>query len=239
MIAPRIPKDVALKDAVLEELRWDGRVEETDIGVEVDKGVVTLTGTVSSYTKKLAAAEAAHRVDGVLDVANDITVRLPGSPGHSDTEIATAVRQALQWDVLVPDEDIQSTVTNGVVSLAGTVNTYLQRADAERAVRNLSGVREIVNHLEVSHPDVNYVGPGAQSDLEDAIEAALERRAERAARRVRVSVKEGVVTLKGHVATWGDKEAILGVVAHAPGIRSVRDEMAYGVARWRRRKSDE
>jgi osmotically-inducible protein OsmY len=238
MIAPRVPHDVAIKDAVLEELRWDGRVEETDIGVEVDEGVVTLTGTVSSYTKKLAAAEAAHRVEGVLDVANDIKVRLPNSPGHSDTEIAVAVRHALEWDVLVPDEDIQSTVTSGVVSLSGTVNTYLQRADAERAVRNLSGVREIINHIQVVHPDAKYAGPGATNHLEQEIQKALHRRAERAAKRVRISVDDGVVTLKGQVGTWGDREAILGIVSHAPGIQTVRDEMAYRTPSGRRPKAE-
>ncbi len=73
----RSKTDEQIHHDVLKELRWDTRVEETEVGVEVDEGVVTLTGTVSSYAKKLAALEAAHRVSGVLDVADDIKVQIP------------------------------------------------------------------------------------------------------------------------------------------------------------------
>ena len=70
--------DSEIQQAVLRELHWDTRVDETDVGVEVDRGVVTLTGTVDSYVKQLAAQQAAHRVTGVLDVANDMHVKIPG-----------------------------------------------------------------------------------------------------------------------------------------------------------------
>ena len=66
--------DSEIQQGVLRELKWDTRVEETEVGVGVNRGVVTLTGTVSSWAKKMAAQEAAHRVAGVLDVANDIQV---------------------------------------------------------------------------------------------------------------------------------------------------------------------
>ena len=80
--------DSQIQQAVLRELKWDTRVEETDVGVEVDAGVVTLTGTVSSWAKRFAAQEAAHRVAGVLDVANDIQVKLPSDKHRNDTEIS-------------------------------------------------------------------------------------------------------------------------------------------------------
>lgn len=71
-------RDSAIQQSVLRELKWDTRVDETEVGVEVDSGVVTLTGTVDSWAKRVAAQEAAHRVAGALDVANDIEVRVPG-----------------------------------------------------------------------------------------------------------------------------------------------------------------
>ena len=83
-----IKTDRRIQLDVLGELKWDTRVEETDVGVEVDDGVVTLTGTVSSNAKRIAAQEAAHRVAGVLDVVNDIQVHLPGSLERTDTEVA-------------------------------------------------------------------------------------------------------------------------------------------------------
>jgi hypothetical protein len=87
--------DAQIHHDVLEELKWDSRVEETEVGVQVAGGVVTLTGTVTSWAKRLAAQEAAHRVIGVLDVANDITVKAAGGLTRTDTEIAQAVLTCL------------------------------------------------------------------------------------------------------------------------------------------------
>jgi osmotically-inducible protein OsmY len=204
---------------VLHELRWDTRVEETEVGVEVDKGVVTLTGTVSSYAKKLAALEAAHRVSGVLDVANNIKVRIPGSLSRTDTEIAQAVRGALEWNVLVPDQQIRSTVSDGWVTLVGFVTYLSEREDAEKAVGDLLGVRGVTNHLMV-----NPMKP-APNDIRFVIEDALERRADREAERIDVEVSDGTVTLSGSINSWEEKRAIVGAVSHAPGVVTVRDDL--------------
>lgn len=139
--------DIELQKAVLEELRWDARIDPADVGVTVDDSIVMLAGTVRSYAERVAADEAAHRVDGVRDVANELEVRLPDILQRTDTEIARAVRWALEWDVLVPDERIQSSVSNGWVTLQGTVDKPTQREDAERAIRNLAGVRGVVNDI--------------------------------------------------------------------------------------------
>src|SRR6266542_277176 len=90
-------------------------------------GVVTLTGVVSSYAKKLAAQEAAHRISGGLDVANDVEVRPDGVFVRSEADIARAVRHILEWDALVPDEPIKSTVSHGWVTLEGDVDFWHQR----------------------------------------------------------------------------------------------------------------
>src|SRR5579884_4316782 len=77
--------DSEIQQDVYDELEWDSRVEATHIGVVVENGVVTLRGTVRSHAERLAAQEAAHRVAGVLDVANDIDVKIPGSLAKTDT----------------------------------------------------------------------------------------------------------------------------------------------------------
>lgn len=211
--------DSQIQQEVLREMKWDTRVEENEIGVAVEHGVVTLTGAVGSYGKKIAAQEAAHRVFGVLDVANDIQVRLPGTLARSDTEIAQAVRRALEWDVWVPEERIKSTVSNGCVTLEGNVDLLREREDAERAIRRLAGVRAVTNRIEVKPSRV------AADDLREAIEDALERRAEREARRIKVEVHDSKVTLSGCVRSWAEKRAILGTVSHAPGVRAVEENL--------------
>lgn len=219
MLTTGTKSDRHIQQDVLRELRWDSRVDETEVGVEVHEGIVTLTGTLESYAKKLAAREAAHRVVGVLDVADDIQVKVPGSLGRTDTEIARAVRSALEWDAFVPDQRIHSTVTEGFVTLEGAVATLREKEDAEAAVRNLTGVRGVRNALLVAAVRAD------PAQLRESIEEALERRAEREAERIRVGVEDGTVTLEGKVRTWPEKTAILGTVGHAPGVREVRDKL--------------
>jgi len=211
--------DAEIQQDVLRELKWDTRVDETDVGVSVDKGVVTLSGTVSSWGKRHAAAEAAHRLRGVLDVANDIVVKAPGTPGRTDTEIAHAVRNALAWDVFVPDTRIRSTVSDGVVTLEGDVDTWTQHEDAEKAIRNLSGVRTVMNLIEVKAPRVD------PAKVRKAIEEALERRAEREAKGFWFDVQDGNVKVSGTVQSWAERQAVIGAARGTPGVRNVEDKL--------------
>jgi osmotically-inducible protein OsmY len=211
--------DSEIQQDVLHELKWDTRVEETDVGVEVDNGIVTLTGTVDSWAKRMAAQEAAHRVRGVLDVANDIEVKLPGSAGRTDTDVARAVRNALEWDVFVPEAKIRSTVSDGRVTLEGDVDYWSQRDDAEKAVRNLAGVRGVINKIAVK-PQMFLA-----ADVRKSIESALERRAEREAKDVEIKVHDGRVTLSGLVRSWAERQAVIGAVKGTPGVRVVEDHL--------------
>lgn len=214
-----IKSDSQIKTDVLNELKWDTRVDETDIGIQVKNGIVTLVGTVDVYAKKIAAREAAHRVHGVLDVVDEMQVKVPGIGARTDTELARAVREGLEWDAFVPDEKIASTVSMGIVTLEGLVQTWTQRADAERVVRGLSGVRGVINQISVSAKAVDPVR------IKNEIEEALERQAEREARRIDVTVKDGVVTVAGRVRSWAEKNAIDRVVGFAPGVRRVDDQL--------------
>ena len=211
--------DTQIHHDVIEELKWDSRVDETEVGVQVAAGVVTLTGTVTSWAKRVAAQEAARRVIGVLDVANDLKVKAAGGFSRTDTEIAQAVRQALEWDVFVPNEKITSTVTDGWVTLEGPVERSTQREAAERAVRNLMGVKMVVNKITVTQPKV------VTGDVRKAIEQALERRAEREARQIGVDVRDGTVTLTGPVHSWAERKSVLAAARFTPGVRAVEDHL--------------
>jgi osmotically-inducible protein OsmY len=211
--------DSDIQQSVLKELKWDTRVEETDVGVEVDNGVVTLTGTVSSWAKRLAAQEAAHRVVGVRDVANDVQVKIPGSAQRTDTEIAQAVRNALEWNVFVPDTRIRSTVSQGWVTLEGDVEYWSERAEAEKAVINLGGVRGVTNRIEVKPPKV------FPYDVRRSIEEALERQAERSAGRVQLEVADGHVSVAGVVHSMAERRAVIGAATGTPGVQQVEDRL--------------
>ena len=205
--------DRRIQQDVIREFAWDARVRETEIGVEVDGSIVTLTGTVDSYAKKLAAREAAHRVFGVLDVVDDVEVHIPGSLARTDTEIARAVRNTLEWDVFLPDTTIRTTVSHGLVTLDGQVGNLLDRYEAERAIRRLAGVKGVANNLFVAPAKTD------ETKLCKAIQETLERRAEREADMIDVHVSDGKVTLEGRVHSWAEKQAILDAVRRAPNVR--------------------
>lgn len=217
MLERRSDKD--LKQRILRELKWDSRVSWASVNVEVTDGIVTLVGTVPSYGQKIAAQEAAHRVVGVLDVANDIEVRPTDQFVRTDSEIAGAVRNALEWDALVPNELIQSTVSDGWVTLEGQVDYGRERTDAERAIRRLAGVVGVINKITIRKQAVN------EKQLREEIEFALERRADREAERLRIEVNDGAVDLWGRVHSWQEKRAVIGSIAHAPGVTQLKDHL--------------
>lgn len=209
--------DAQIKTDVLNELKWDSAVDETEVGVQVKDGIVTLTGNISAYPKKLAARDAAHRVYGVLDVVDNTQVRIPSIWHRTDEDVAKAVRNNLKWDVLVPDDKITTTVSNGTVTLQGKVNTWMQRYDAERCVQRLTGVKGVINQITVAVPTVD------PAKIKREIEDALERQTEREAKRISVSVRDGVVTLTGTLRSWGEKNAIERAASYAPGVHRVDD----------------
>jgi len=217
MLEQRSDRD--LKQRVLRELRWDSRVSCASINVEVNDAVATLCGSVPTYAQKMAAQEAAHRVAGVLDVANDIEVNPSAHFMRGDTELARAVRSALEWDALLPDEQILSTVSDGWVMLEGEVNNERERTDAERVIERLTGVVGVMNKLSIRKQVVD------EDQLRAEIEDALQTRADRESGRLRIEVHEGAVDLFGRVHSWQERRAVLGSISHAPGVTQVRDHL--------------
>jgi osmotically-inducible protein OsmY len=206
--------DEEIQRDVLEELKWDARVRPNEVGVAVKDGIVTLTGWVDSYLKKLAAEEDAYHVPGVKAVVNDIEVRLPGSAQRSDPDLAKAVLDALKWDAGIPTDKIKVTVDHGWVTLKGEVEYYFQKRDAERAVERLSGVRGVTNLLVVKTQPT-------PSDLKEQIEKALVRNAETDARRITVEVVGSKVILRGTVSSYAEKKAAEETAWSAPGVTEV------------------
>lgn len=214
--------ELKLRDDILDELAYEPVVDPAHIGVAVDQNVVTLTGHVGSYAQKLAALSAVRRVKGVHGIADEIEVRPASEAKTSDDEIASRAINVLSWDSVVPDDGIQVTVRDGLVTLTGKVHWYYQKSSAERDVRNLSGVRSVVNNIEVE--------PHAKADnVKKKIEAALKRHAEIEAKDVRVTVRDDdEVLLEGKVRNWDEKFAVENAAWSAPGVKNVRDRLTIG-----------
>jgi osmotically-inducible protein OsmY len=221
-MAVSVRTDEDIQRDVLEELKWDIRVRPNEIGVAVKDGVVTLTGWVDSYLKKIAAEEDAHRVPGVKAVVNDIEVRLPGSAERTDADLAKAVLDALKWDAGIPTDKIDVTVDHGWVTLKGEVDYYFQKRDAEHAVERISGVRGVTNLLTVKPQPT-------PDDLKQQIEQALVRNAETDAKRITVEVQGSKVVLRGTVSSYAEKKAAEEVAWSAPGVTEVDNRIVVSL----------
>ena len=205
--------DIDIQRHVLEEFEWDPQVEPGSVGVAVDDGVVTLTGTVVTYAQKLAAERAVQRVDGVRALANDLSVRTPRT--RTDTDIAKAAAAALEANSLLPPGAIDVTVQNGKVTLNGKVTWSYQRAAATSSVEHITGVRDVINQIAIEQPKV-FAG-----EVTAGIERALVRAAELDARNINVFADDGVVRLTGTVRSWAEKHSAEEAASKAKGVTAV------------------
>lgn len=210
--------DAQIKMDVLDELKWQPNVDETQIGVIVENGVVTLSGVVNDYSKKTAAERAAKRVSGVKAVAEDIEVKYGESYKKTDKEIAKAVVNALEWNASVPDDKITVKVEDGWVYLSGDVKWSYQRDAAKRTVEHLLGVKHVANNISIKQTV-------KATDIKDKIKKAFERAADLEAKNITVEVDGHTVTLKGKVHSLAEKEEARKTAFSSPGVYSVKNEL--------------
>jgi osmotically-inducible protein OsmY len=210
--------DRHIQEQVLAALEWEPGVHAEHIGVTVVDGVVTLQGIVTTLREKYLAERIARRLYSVRAVANDLTVAPDAAASRSDSAIAAAAANALEWDSAIPDGEVKATVRAGWVTLTGTVSWAYQRSAAERVVRDLTAVKGISNNV-VIRPAVNV------DDIKSGIEQAFRRSAEIDAERVNVDTDGRTIILTGKVHSLTERDAAERVAWSAPGVTSVDDRL--------------
>jgi osmotically-inducible protein OsmY len=210
--------DKQLQQEVEEELEYDPAVTVTDIGVEVNDRVVTLSGHPMSLAEKLAAEKAAQRVAGVKAVVVEMEVRLASADVRTDEDTANAVRAMLHWLAGLSEAAVKVQVEKGWVTLRGEVPSAHLAHLATRTVAHMRGVTGVSNLIEVS-------GGKAAQDVAEKIGRALQRHAEREAKHIQIKVRDGTVTLTGKVGSYAERSAVRGAAWSAPGVRAVVDDL--------------
>ena len=213
-----VSKTKDVRAAVDKELGFDPMVDAAHITVRNIGGDVTLTGTVPSYPQYLAAAAAARRVAGVTGVHNHLEVALPDGDFRDDAKLTTAANNALAGNITVPDT-VEAAAADGNVYLTGTVAYGTERAAAGAAVTGLTGVRNVIDDIEISYA----IDP---VDVDLHVQQALERSAlVPDGSDVAAQTKDGIITLTGHVRTWAEHDAVVSAALMAQGVIDVRDEL--------------
>lgn len=217
-------RDSAVRRRVIDQLIWDDRVNAANVFVRVEDGSVRLSGTVESYTARLAAGDAARDVYGVQAVDNNLEVS-PAQPVTMEQYIRLRALNALELNPSVDDASVDVEVEGGIVTLSGTVDSYWRKLLAEDLVAEVRGVRSVVNELAVV----------ADEDVSDAVIAreimeAVSRTSEASVEDLNVTVDDGVVTLTGVVRSFDAYESVLEAARFTAGVREVRDYLTVETA---------
>ena len=210
--------DAQIQIDVMAQLRWEPFLNATEIGVSVKKGIVTLSGIVDSFPKKIAAEKATKKVSGVKAVVENIQVGLSPDARKTDTEIAADVLNALKAHVLVPDKQLQIQVEEGVITLEGEVEWEYQRTMAQNAVENLAGLRYVYNNIAI-RPKIS------PENIKEKISAAFQRSATIDAARIKIEVVGSKIILRGKVWSFAEWEDADNAAWSAPGITMVDNQL--------------
>jgi osmotically-inducible protein OsmY len=207
-----------LQTDVQNAIKWEPLLNAAEIGVIAKDGVVSLTGVVDSYSKKMEAENAAKKVIGVNALVEKIEVKFPSSWTKTNTEIANEVLSALKSNWSVPKDKVKVKVEDGWVTLEGELPWNYQKEAAKSAVNYLTGVKGVTNNIKI------------KSESHDAIE---QKDVERAIGRswavddndISVKVTGTTVTLSGTVTSWYQKEEAGRIAWNTPGIWHVQNDL--------------
>jgi osmotically-inducible protein OsmY len=152
-IEVHLPRDKKTADdeiaaRAIKMLHWDAVVPDDRIKVEVEDGIVTLTGSVPWQYQKVEAEADIRKLSGVTGVVNTIAVR----PEVLPQDVRGAIHQAFMRNAELDASGVTVGVLDGKVVLGGKVNSWIEREIAERAAWSAPGVATVEDHIMIGRP---------------------------------------------------------------------------------------
>jgi osmotically-inducible protein OsmY len=196
-----------------------------DVQASVEDGIVTLTGTVDLYQRKLDAAKLARKIASTQGVRNLITV---GGANVPDAQLEQKLATKLRYVRVGYDSTFDFFalgVKDGVVTVDGQDRTGVGRDEALADIANMPGVKDVIDNVSIE--PVSQIDDGLRLRAMRAIysDPFLSKYAMDPARPIRIIVANGHVTLYGSVDSKTDKE-VAGIRANQlPGVFSVENKL--------------
>ena len=218
--------DEEIKTVIVNHLNWNTKVDGSGILVDVDNGLVTLTGSVKSHSEKHEAFESARHVSGVRAVNNQLKVLHHSEKERfSDRDIEQALRHSFLWDPHIDEDSIEIHIDNGVVTLRGCVTHYSQRFKAGIIASQMSGVKEIVNELSITCTE-----PVEDELISRAIMDEIRNTDSDAVRNIEILVNNGFVDISGSVNSYPAEKRVFDIVAHTRGVTGIKNNLSVLVS---------
>ena len=207
-----------LQRDVQDAIKWERLLDAAEIGVTVKDGIVTLTGVVNNYLKKIEAEIATRNVAGVKAVVVKIEVVYCNSLQKPDSEIARNVLNAFKWNLEVPNDKVKVKVEDGWVTLEGLLQWNYEKVAATTSISKIVGIKGVTNNISISTETIDQIE-------KDEIERAIKRNWSLADKNIVVHVFGNKVTLNGSVNSGYQKEEASRISWNAPGVFSVDNEL--------------
>ncbi len=217
--------DSEIEAEIFRRLQSDVWVHESLIGIMVDQGHVTLTGTVGSLAEKNRAYTDAW-VGGVKEVnvapltvewwARDNMLRHPKDVFTSDTHTAEAIRTAFTYEPRLQEVDIDVRVVEGTAFLVGIVDNLAAKYAAEETTRNTEGIWRVRSFIKV-RPPVRL----ADRDLEKRVREAFNQHLLINSYEIKISANSGKVSLEGYLNSPTEISQTVGAAARVKGVIDV------------------
>lgn len=209
-----------LKLEIRNKISWEIGIDEKGIIVDVDNGIVTLSGTVSSFFNKVRVENAVKKILGVRGIVNQISIDIAKHLKRNDKEIAEAAVKAIQSDASLPKDAITVTVEKGTITLNGEVGFDFQRMKAYDNVHSLYGVVNVINALTLKAPIILNA-----KDIEKQIEREFQRNAVLHAHKITVRVDGKKVYLSGPISSWFEYKEASDAAFSVPGVTDVQNDL--------------
>ena len=210
--------ETGLQRSVLDELRWDPRLDAGKIAVSVDGATITLAGSVKTYSEKCHAELLARRVRGVAEVKNVLDVRLTIGDYRTDATLLRLATDILESLPAMFPERPGVTVSEGWVTLDGIVESAAHKQNAEDAFLRIAGIRGVSNRIRVI-PRVK------NAEAKRAFEEAVRRRSTLNVAGLGAEISGRTIVLRGTVGSCVEHDVLLELASCAPGITRIEDHI--------------